>query len=247
MGQGGFSLQIPPASLYYELLPVSFVKIHGRRGVKIGGLWYDDEALDPYRSGPSPRGGRHRGTWEVRRDKRDPRYVFFRDLDGKWHTLRWTGLPPDGEPPAFGDARREDLLRAARQAGLTPKSDADLLPVLLELAGAHVPVDQWPGQLTRQQRVQHAREAAQAAAAAADRPAPAGDPAETGQDAAGPQWPARARQAADAVDAERRRRRERATAGRQAALPAPLGDQARRASLLALPDDPGPDDAGAAP
>jgi hypothetical protein len=247
MGQGGFSLQIPPASLYYELLPASLVKIHGRRGVKAGGLWYDDPALDPYRGGPSARGGRRKGTWEVRRDKRDPRYVFFRDPDGGWHTLRWTGLPPDGEPPAFGDARREDLLRAARQAGLTPQSDAELLPVLLELAGAHVPVDQWPGQLTRQQRVQHAREAAQAAAAAADRPAPAGTTAEGGQDAAGPQWPARARQAADAVDAERRRRREQAVAGQQPSVPPPLGDQARRASLLVLPDDPGPDDAGDAP
>jgi hypothetical protein len=247
MGQGGFSLQIPPASLYYELLPVSFVKIHGRRGVKIGGLWYDGPALKPYRGQPSARGGRHKGMWEVRRDKRDPRYVFFRDPDGGWHTLRWTGLPADGEPPAFGDARREDLLRAARQAGLAPKSDAELLPVLLELAGAHVPVGQWPGQLTRSQRVQHAREAAQAAAAAADRPVQPGTAAERGQDAAGPQWPARARQAADAVDAERRRRREQATAGRQAALPPPLGDQARRASLLALPDDPGPDDAGDGP
>jgi hypothetical protein len=102
--------------------------------------------------------------------------VFFRDPDGEWHTLRWTGLPPDGEPPASGDARREDLLRAARQAGLAPKSDAELLPVLLELAGAHVPVDQWPGQLTRQQRIQHAREAAQAAAAAASRATPARSP-----------------------------------------------------------------------
>lgn len=157
MSQGGFSLQIPPASLYYELLPVSFVKVHGKRGVKIGGLWYDGGALDPYRGQPSARGGRHKGMWEVRRDKRDPRYVVFRDPDGGWHTLRWTGLPPDGEPPAFGDARREDLLRAARRAGLAPKSDAELLPVPLELAGAHVPVDQWPGQLTRQQRVQHAR------------------------------------------------------------------------------------------
>jgi hypothetical protein len=62
--------------------------------------------------------------------------VFFRDPDGGWHTLRWTGLPPDGEPPAFGDARREQLLRPVRQAGLAPKSDAELLPVLLELVGA---------------------------------------------------------------------------------------------------------------
>src|ERR1019366_2714720 len=76
-------------------------------------------------------------AWEIRRDKRDPRYAFFRDPDGGWHTLRWTGLPPEGEVPAFGDARREQLLRAVRQAGLMPKSDAELLPVLLELAGAH--------------------------------------------------------------------------------------------------------------
>jgi hypothetical protein len=238
MGQGGFSLQIPPASLYYELLPASFVKVHGKRGVKAGGLWYDGEALDPYRGQPSPRGGRHKGTWEIRRDKRDPRYVFFRDPGGGWHTLRWTGLPPDGEPPPFGDARREQLLRAARQAGLAPKSDAELLPVLLELAGAHVPVDQWPGQLTRQQRVQHAREAAQAAAAAADRPAAAAaaaEPAGAGTDRPG--WPRRAQQAGDALDAERRRRREQATRGQRIALPPLLGEQMRRDSLLMLPDD----------
>ncbi len=241
MGQGGFSLQIPPASLYYELLPASFVKVHGKRGVKIGGLWYDDEALDPYRGQLSARGGRHKGMWEVRRDKRDPRYVFFRDPDGGWHTLRWTGLPPDGEPPAFGDARREQLLRAARQAGLTPKSDAELLPVLLELAGAHVPVDQWPGQLTRAQRVQHAREAAQAAAAAADRPAAtvaAAEPAAAGMGEPG--WPQRSRQAADALDAERRRRREQATTGHAIAPPPLLGEQMRRDSLLMLPDDDAP-------
>ena len=241
MSQGGFSLQIPPASLYYELLPASFVKVHGKRGVKIGGLWYDGDALDPYRGQPSARGGRHKGMWEVRRDKRDPRYVFFRDPDGGWHTLRWTGLPPDDEPPAFGDARREELLRVARQAGLAPKSDAELLPVLLELAGAHVPVDQWPGQLTRAQRVQHAREAAQAAAAAADRPAataPAAGPADAGTGEPG--WPQRSRQAADALDAERRRRREQATTGQAIAPPPPLGEQMRRDSLLMLPDDDTP-------
>ena len=238
MSQGGFSLQVPPASLYYQLLPASFVKIHGRRGVKAGGLWYDGPALNPYRGQSSARGGRHKGTWEIRRDKRDPRYAFFRDPDGGWHTLRWTGLPPEGEVPAFGDARREQLLRAVRQAGLMPKSDAELLPVLLELAGAHVPVDQWPGQMTRQQRVQHAREAAQAAAAAADRPAgttAAAEPADGS--VAGPGWPQRARQAADALDAERRRRREQATAGQRIVPPPPLGEQMRRDSLLMLPDD----------
>jgi len=240
MAQGGFSLQIPPASLYYQLLPASFVKIHGRRGVKIGGLWYDGPALDPYRGQPSSRGGRHKGTWEVRRDKRDPRYVFFRDPDGGWHTLRWTGLPPDGEVPAFGDARREQLLRAARQAGLKPKSDTELLPVLLELAGANVPVDQWPGQMSRNQRLQHAREAAQAAAAAADRPASRASGA-AGVSTGEPGWPQRVRQTADAVDAERRRRRERATAGQPVIPPPLLGEQMRSGSLLTLPEGTGAD------
>ena len=79
MGQGGFALQIPAPELYYELLPVHLVKIHGRRGVKIRGLWYDGPALDPYRSGPSPQGGAARGKWKIRREPRDRRHVFFCD------------------------------------------------------------------------------------------------------------------------------------------------------------------------
>ena len=58
MAQGGFALQIPAPELYYELLPVHLVKIHGRRGVKIRGLWYDGPALDPYRPAPRPRAAR---------------------------------------------------------------------------------------------------------------------------------------------------------------------------------------------
>jgi hypothetical protein len=27
------------------------------------------------------------------------------DTEHDWHTLRWTGLPDDGEVPSFGDAR----------------------------------------------------------------------------------------------------------------------------------------------
>jgi hypothetical protein len=49
MVQTGYALQVPPAELYYPLLPCTHVKIHGRRGVKVRGLWYDRPALDPYR------------------------------------------------------------------------------------------------------------------------------------------------------------------------------------------------------
>ncbi|ADI12631.1 hypothetical protein SBI_09513 [Streptomyces bingchenggensis BCW-1] len=46
MHQGGFALQIPKPELYYGLLKAHYVKIHPRRGVKIGGLWYHDEVPD---------------------------------------------------------------------------------------------------------------------------------------------------------------------------------------------------------
>ncbi len=245
MGQGGFALQIPSPDLYYELLPVHLVKIHGRRGVKIRGLWYDGPAL-----GPSPQGGAARGKWKIRREPRDRRRVYFCDpRTHDWHTLRWTGLPPEGEVPSFSDIRADDLLRAARTAGLQPRSDTELLPLLLDLIGGLIPVDAWPTQMSRQQRTAHARESAQADQAAADRPAPATpaaaqarqDDGNTGTDAAvvPMRWRDQARDAATAVDAERRRRRDLAACSRPE--PAPLmRDALRRGSMLRLPhEDPG--------
>jgi len=244
MGQGGFALQIPAPDLYYQLLPVHLVKIHGRRGVKIRGLWYDGPALDPYRSAPSPQGGAARGKWKIRREPRDRRHVFFCDpVTHDWHALRWTGLPPEGEVPSFSDLRADDLLRAARAAGLQPRSDAELLPLLLDLVGGLIPVDSWPTQMSRQQRTAHARESAQADQAAADRPAPAEQEAtaagQGGNNSAAVvpmRWRDQARDAATAVDAERRRRREQAAGSRPD--PAPLmRDALRRGSMLRIPDD----------
>ncbi len=86
----------------------------------------------------------------IRRDPRDARTVYFQDpKTHHWHPLRWTGLPPEGEVPAFSDARVRDLLAAARQAGLRPRSDAELLPLLLDLIGAHIPVEAWPTRMAR--------------------------------------------------------------------------------------------------
>ena len=131
----------------------------------------------------------------VRRDPRDARTVFFQDPGTHaWHTLRWTGLPPEGEVPAFSDARVRDLLAAARQAGLKPRTDAELLPLLLELIGAHIPVAAWPS-LPKATRTEHAREVTQATAAAADRasvrPVHAVDDAGTPTAPAGHAHPAR--------------------------------------------------------
>jgi transposase InsO family protein len=240
MNQGGFSLQVPRPELYYELLPVHHVKIHADRGVKIGGLWYGraDPALKPYEGRPSGRGGKYKDAWVIRDDRRDRRQVFFQDPadPGKWHALRWNGLPPEGEIPAFSDKTADELLRQARAAGLSPKSDADLLPVLLRLLGGVAPVSRWPSQLGKKEKKGRARERAQGDQAARDRhgPEPAGD---GGEGKVVPlRWPEQASAARDAIDAERRRRREQAVPQRPAP-PGTLGDKLRSTSLLALPDE----------
>ena len=240
MAQGGFALTIPAPEAYYAVLPAHNVKIHARRGVKLGGLWYDGPALDPYRGQPSARGGRHKGKWAVHRDKRDCRLAYFQDPQtGAWHTLRWTGLPPDDQVPAFSDARVQDLLDQARRRGLAPRSDAELLPALLELLAGHVPVDRWPTQQRpKRRRTAKAREATQTTAAARDRP----PRVVGGADRAAPadvvplDPDGHARQVQDAVDAERRRRREQAV---PVAPPPPprLGETSRRRSLLVLATD----------
>ncbi|MFF2778974.1 transposase [Streptomyces sp. NPDC058052] len=239
--QGGFAMEIPSPELYYQLLPQhSVTKIHGRRGVKIRGLWYDGPALDPYRDRRSTRGGRRRGQWIVHREPRDRRTVFFQDpLTHAWHPLRWTGLPPEGRTPAFGDARVRDLLQRAQKAGLKPKTDAELLPLLVDVIGLHTPVAHWPTRLKKSQRTEYARDVIQANTAAADRPAPRAEE-EPAARAAGEtvvhlHWPDQARRVEESLDAERRRRREKAGPTRPA-LPPPLGASYRKRNLFILPD-----------
>lgn len=144
-----------------------FVRIDTRRGVKICGLWYGARSpvLEPYRGRLSGRGGRHAGKWAVHRDSRNCRQISI-ELDGAWQELLWNGLPPGEEVPAFSDVRVGDVLRQAAKARLKPRSDAELLPVLLGLVAAKTPVDTWPTQMTRQQKTDRARELDRASAAA---------------------------------------------------------------------------------
>ncbi|MFD9289627.1 transposase [Streptomyces sp. NPDC060030] len=215
----GIALEIPPPELYYKLLPVHFAKVDARRGVKVGGLWYGahSPALDPCRGVPAPRGGRHAGKWAVRRDPRDCRQVFI-ELDGTWHPLPWNGLPPEGTVPAFGDVRISEVLKEAARTGLRPRTDAELLPVLLDLLAEVTPVEGWPGRPeARKRAAARARELARARAAALDRPDDRPPPAPVAQ-------PAPVREVADAITADRARRRRAATSGSRPVPAARLGD-----------------------
>jgi hypothetical protein len=155
--------------------------------------------------------------------------------------LRWTGLPAAGEIPSFSDARVRELLSAARAAGLAPRSDADLLPLLLELIGGNIPVSDWPTQMPRKARQDYARQAEQGRAAAADRPPgaehTARDVPRREPEAVG--WRAHAEQTASLVESELRRRRRDAVAGKAIALPPRLGQGGAR-GLLQPPSQPPP-------
>ncbi|WP_405011681.1 transposase [Kitasatospora sp. NBC_01539] len=234
MNQGGFSLRIPDPSLYYRLLPRHNVKIHPRRGVKILGLWYSADlfAEDRYQH-PSARGGRHAGRWVVSSDRRDRRTVFFQDPDDHslWHTLRWNGLPPEGEIPAFSDRTAADLLAEVARHGLAPKSDAELLPLLLGLLGDVTPVSAWPSRSAKKKRVARSHEQSRAAAAAADRPTP--EPVSAEPAVMPARWRDQSRAVQEAVDSDRRRRRQAATASGPTAPP--LLDDSLRGGLFLLP------------
>ena len=171
--QAGLALEVPRPELFYELLPAHQLTINEKRGVKVKNLWYDDPdvLVDEYRKKPSSRGGRYKKQWVIRRDPRDRRQVYFQDpFSHQWLSLPWRGLPEDGNVPAFVDARVDEAMKVVRDLGMKPRTDADILPVLLDLIGAAVPLSQWPGQMTKSQRTTRAREIAQGAAAAADRP-----------------------------------------------------------------------------
>lgn len=254
MVQGGFAMQIPSPDLYYQLLPAHHVGIHPQRGVKVGGLYYDGDSLDPYRNTPSNRGGKHKQRYAIRRDPRDARQVFFQDPHTHhWHALGWTGLPPAGEVPSFGDGRVREMLSTARRSGLKPHTDRELLPVLLELLGAHTPVESWPT-LPKAHRTDLSRDNAQGCAAAADqstaRPRRA---VGTTTDRAAkppkkemvvePRWPQHAVRVEAAVDADRTHRRTQAPGSPPITRPARLGESFRQGNLFLLPDpEPTTDD-----
>jgi hypothetical protein len=146
------------------------------------------------------------------------------------------------------------------KVGLRPRSDAELLPLLLDLIGARIPVDAWPTQMSKTERTTHAREAERARAADSDRPSrdldtactpvvqPMPRPAKRhGGSGTAASWPEHARQTAHAVDDDRRRRRNEAVDGQPITPPGRLGDAFCRRNLFLLPDDTDTDETDADP
>ena len=151
---------------------------------------------------------------------------------------------PAGRLPAFGDARVRDLLRKAGACGLKPEIGRRAAPVLLELIGARIPVSQWPAQMTKAQRTEHAREAAQGAGRPGRQAAGRARRRRQATDGRGKRDPAaqRARlgaagpQTGDSLDAERRRRREAAVPVTPKPPPR-LGASFRERNVFVLPED----------
>lgn len=108
----------------------------------------------------------------VRSDRRDRRTVFFQEeaAPEKWNVLRWSGLPSEGEVPAFSDKTAEALRAEVRQRNLAPRSDAELLPVLPELPGSVIPVEKRSTQVTKRELTARSRQTAQARTIGTERP-----------------------------------------------------------------------------
>jgi transposase InsO family protein len=124
-------LQVPAcADLAFDFLKAEWRTIQ-HYGVEIGGLRYDGPALNPYRNRASPYTGKHVGRWPIRVDPGDVSKVFFRDLEGHWHTLRWE------HADAVGGPFSSEALAYARQLAAATHRFPDTRRALAEL------LEQW--------------------------------------------------------------------------------------------------------
>ncbi len=105
-------LRIPARpNLALQFLEEERVPIH-HYGVEIGGLRYNGDALNEYRSRPSPYRGVDAGKWPIAVDRGDITKVYFQDPKLRtWHTLDWEHAPALGGPVS-----REALVYARRLA-----------------------------------------------------------------------------------------------------------------------------------
>lgn len=126
----GLAPRLMTSEDYYSALRTTHVKVQSR-GVKVLGLWYDndpdaDEAvLDSRRNRPHPSGLK---LWTVQYDRRDMRRVWFIDEHDQRHRLRWVGAT--GEFPCFSD-RHINALRNRVGSRMHLVDDLTLVKVLI--------------------------------------------------------------------------------------------------------------------
>ena len=245
MDQGGFALQVPGRSFTTSCCPAHYVKIHAGRGVKIGGLWYGGPAPSCGAcTGPSGRGGKHKGKWV---DPRRPPRPAARCSSRTPRTRRsgtscgGTGCRPRARsPPSPTRPPRSCCARPARRA-CRPRSDADLLPVLLKLLGGVAPVPasgppRWARRRRRPGPARPPRATRRPATGTAPRPLPAGGRRRTARERGSPAL-------AGAGGPGQRRGRRRAPAPAGAGGPAAARPARRRwetgcgaTSMLSIPE-----------
>ena len=120
----GFVPRIMTSEDYYAALRTCPRKVQSR-GIKINGLWYDDDSLlGPWRNKPAPTGSK---KWTVQVDDRDLRTVWWVDVDATRHPLTWVGI--QGDMPAF--AKRHLKALRARVGNLERHDPQDLVLILL--------------------------------------------------------------------------------------------------------------------
>ncbi|MGW3623663.1 hypothetical protein [Streptomyces sp. NPDC000880] len=168
--------------------------------------------------------------------------MHFRSYADTWHVLRWRGLPPEGEVPAFSDKTAGALLAHVKANNIRIHSENELLEYLLEILGSVTPVDQWPSQAKKKagkkQRVAQAREMSRAQTAAVDRPAAPIAPASADEPTSAEMpaaWAEHARTIDHSIDSDRRRRREEALAGIRPVAPPTLHEALRRRPMFLPP------------
>ncbi|MDU0314114.1 hypothetical protein RKE38_10495 [Phycicoccus sp. M110.8] len=168
--------------MYFQLLPVRWVKIHPY-GVNLNYRVHDDDILRYYARKPSPyarpltakgrRGGSQHGerrgrgkTLPVRYDPRDLTYAYFYAWDHHaWYGLKWIDAPDDLQP--FSDTYYRTLRKYMRDHGLNHKSGPAIAQALSELQHAMDAEENWTATTRRELSILAER----ARAAARDRAA----------------------------------------------------------------------------
>jgi transposase InsO family protein len=128
IAKAGFLYVPRNPTLYLELLPVEWLKVH-HYGVEVSGLIYDGDGLNGKRNTSSPYRGVHDGKWPIRVDRRDLSKVWFQDPnDNEWHTLEWIGST-NGQRP-FSDVELGFAKKQVLAEGGNPKNEDEVGAVL---------------------------------------------------------------------------------------------------------------------